>query len=103
MEDIMGKKEKTVKRWAVRSVNLDDMPSLQETLDQGFEPFALMTRFMPSKVIDPKSGGNAVIPVNLIFFKQSYMIEVDEQGKEKNVVTLFKREKAPDETEPKPA
>jgi hypothetical protein len=94
----MNKKEnKTVKRWMLRSIDIGDNDSLQSTLDEGFEPFSVLTRFIPGKLLDPVNGGSALTPINLMFFKQSYLIPVDENGKEKTI-TLFKRNS--NETEP---
>lgn len=101
----MSKKGSSVKRWMLRSVSFDDDKNMQESLDQGYEPFAIITRFIKESILDPnKPSSNGLVPVNLMFFKQSYMIELDENGKEKNVVSIFKKDQGqPSETNKEPA
>lgn len=85
------KKAKTITRWALKSVTLDDHVEMQKMLDTGYEPFCIITKFMPASRLDPKAQ-NGIIPVNLVFFKLSYEIPVDAQGKEIAQTIIAKEE-----------
>jgi len=92
----MSKKEKgkTVIRWALKAVSMDDNIELQKALDEGYEPWAVMTRFMPASKLDPTAKGG-VIPINLMYFKIKYEVPLDENGKEKAITLIKKQNAAP--------
>jgi hypothetical protein len=91
-----SKKRKTASRyltrWAIKALSIDEQGALQAALDEGFEPFAMITRFEEDKKSLIAAAGKpaGIVPVNLMFLKVAYRIPLDEQGRPMTR-TVYKR------------
>lgn len=99
-------KRKYVTRWCLHGVSLDDNPGLQSALDNGYEPFAIISQFIPpekpkTELTLPNTPSNqlSVKVVQVLYFRMKYRVPVDANGKELSQV-IYKR-KQKDGTEPK--
>lgn len=91
-------KQKYSTRWYLHGVTIDDQENLQVALDNGYEPFAIITQFMPvenkSQIVEVgKPQQINIKPVHIMYFRMKCRVPVDANGKELSQVIYKRKEK----------
>lgn len=93
--EVKKPKQKYSTRWYLHAVTIDDMENLQVALDNGYEPFAIITQFMPvenqSNIVEVgKPQQINIKPAHIMYFRMRCKVPVDINGKELSQL-VFKR------------
>lgn len=89
------KRQKYVTRWCLHGVDLSDQAALQNALDNGYEPFSILSQFVPqenkSVIAAPGQPPQMQIKaIQIMYFRMKYKVPVNDKGEQQSI-TLFKR------------